>query len=424
MNINWKRIALLVGFVVAVLLIGYLLYFLFLKPTIPTANQNINALTGEGGLPVTGTNVNIPIANDINGALPGSSTTTDTNLNPTIDLPLTTGQTTVSVIANGGLTKTIALTTGQASSISITADGTSAAYYDKTSGIFYEIGSNGKVIPLSDKVFYSVQNVTWSPDKKQAVLEYPDGANILYNFDTGRQVTLPEHWKNFSFSPTGDQIVFKSMGTDPENRWLAISNADGSQAKKIEPLGDQDATVYSSWSPNNQIIATFTEDLDFDRQNLYFVGINGENFKSAIIEGRGFQSQWSSSGDKLLYSVYSSNTDYKPTLWIVDAQGDNIGQNRKSINLETWADKCTFQDNSTVYCAVPRTLQTGAGIFNNDLDTSPTDIYKVDLTNGIKTKVAVPQGDINIDKLMVTKDGGSLYFTSKTNGRLYTISLK
>lgn len=422
MNLNWRRIALLIGFIAVVLIIGYALYSLFLKPTIPSNNQNTNGPSGGGGLPVTGTNVNIPVANNVNGGLPSANTNGNTNVNSNQGTP--SGQTIVSPIANGNLTQTTALTASAANGVTIAADGTSAAYYDKASGIFYEIGPDGKTIPMSDKVFYSVQDVTWSPDRTQAVLEYPDGSNILYNFDTGRQVTLPQHWKDFSFSPSGSQLVFKSMGTDPENRWLAISSADGSQAKKIEPLGDKDATVYSSWSPNSQIIAMFTEDLDFNRQNLYFVGSNGENYKSAIIEGRGFQSQWSSNGDKLLYSVYSSNTDYKPTLWIVDAQGDSIGQDRKSINLETWADKCTFQDNTTVYCAVPRSLQTGAGIFSDDLDTSPTDIYKVDLSNGIKTKIAVPQGDININKLMITQDGHSLYFTSKDDGKLYTISLK
>ena len=269
-----------------------------------------------------------------------------------------------------------------------------------------------------------MENITWSPSKEKAVLEYPDGANIVYDFATNQQVTLPKHWQDFSFSPNNQQLVLKSLGADAENRWLAVANADGSQAQKIEHLGDKDATVYPDWSPNNQIIAMYSEDKDFDRQNLFFVGLNNENFELTVIEGRGFQEQWSTKGDRLLYSVYSSASDYKPTLWIVEAQGEQIGQNRRDLRLQTWADKCTFSDNDTIYCAVPKNLQTGAGIFSTDLNDSPTDIYKIDLKTGFKTKIAAPEGNHNIDQIIITQNGNDLYFTSKTDGRLYNIRLR
>jgi len=168
----------------------------------------------------------------------------------------------------------------------------------------------------------------------------------------------------------------------------------------------------------------YREDKDFNRQDLYFVGLNDENFKSTIIEGRGFQGQWSTAGDRLLYSVYSSGSNYKPTLWIVEASGDNIGKNRRSLSLETWSDKCTFSNNDDVYCAVPQNLQEGAGIFHRELDNAPCDIYKIDLTTGFKSKIAVPEGGHNISNVIVTESGNYLYFTSQTDGRLYKINLR
>ena len=214
------------------------------------------------------------------------------------------------------------------------------------------------------------------------------------------------------------------MGQTEETRWVAIADSDGSNALKIEHLGNEDARVHVNWSPQGQIVAMFRKSKAFDREDLYFLGQNDENFRSTVIEGRGFDGKWSSNGDKLLYSVYSSNSSYKPTLWIVQASGDNIGSNRRSLQLQTWVEKCSFADNNTIYCAVPRQLEEAAGIFPNEMDNSPSDIYKIDLNTGAKNRIAIPQGEHNIASVMASNDGRYLYFTSKDNGRLYKIDLK
>lgn len=417
---NIKKIGLLIGFFGAVILIGYLLYFLFLRPAIPTTpiDQTPGAV-GTGGLQPAGTGGNIPVGTGTGGALGGSVTGNEIPGPPTD--PLAPG---VSEIANGGLTQTTSLTTSQAFQPTLASNGQNAIFYDRTTGLFYQVTPSGKVSPISNKVFFDVQDITWSPDKEKAILEYPDGANIVYNFETNQQVTLPNHWKDFSFSQDGNEIVFKSIGNDPENRWLAVSSVDGSKSFQLQNLGSKDATVYPSWSPNNQIVAMYREEKNFDQQNLYFVGLNNENFQSLTVDGLGFEGQWSSTGDKLLYSAYSSNTDYLPNLWIAGAQGNSIGENKRNLSLPTWADKCTFSDNDTVYCAVPINLQEGAGIFRKDLDNSPTDIYKIDLTSGFKTKIAIPDQNVNVNNILVTSNQQTLYFTDKNTGLLYKINLK
>lgn len=421
MNLNWKRILFIIGFIAIVILVGYLLYYFFLKPALPPTGQvNVN-INGEPGiLPGANVNANIPVVTNINGALPGSQT--NTNIGPPAELPPSTEI--ASPTAQGSLTQTSALTSGQAFQPTLSADGNNTIFYDRNSGMFYQVSADGRTTALSDQIFYDVENITWAPSKDKAVLEYPDGANIIYDFKNKKQVTLPNHWKDFSFAPDSEQLVFKSMGLNDENRWLAITNSDGSQAKKIELLGDKDETVYPSWSPNNQIIAMYTEDQDFNQQNLYFVGLNDENFKGTIIEGRGFEGKWSTNGDKLLYSVYNSAIGYRPLLWIVSAQGEKIGSNRRSLQLPTWADKCNFSDNNTVYCAVPRNMPEGAGIFADDLDIYPTDIYKVDLNSGFLTRVAIPQGDHNVDNILISQNQKYLYYTNKNDGRLYKINLQ
>ena len=420
MSLNWKRILLVIGFVAAVLLLAYLLYFFLLRPSVPittptTTNQ------APGTLPGTNENANIAVNANAPGTLPGA------NVNAGVPGPPTqpaAAAAAASTVASGGLTRSTALTDGRSYGSTLSGDGSSVQFYDRNSGLFMRVTADGRTTPLSDKIFFQVEQITWSPDKGKAVLEYPDGANILYDFTTKQQVTLPAHWKDFDFSPNGNELVFKSMGSGEESRWLSIAGADGSKAQKIEHLGDKDASVYPLWSPSDTVVALYSEDKDFDRQTLYFVGKNQENFPATIIEGRDFRGQWSPGGDQLLYSVYSSESGFRPTLWVVSAQGDNIGQNRRKLNLDTWVDKCTFSNHTTAYCAVPKNLPENAGIFAAEMDSSPADIYRIDLTTGLKSLVATPEGNHNIDQLIPSADGRYLYFTSKTDGRLYRIQLK
>ena len=326
--------------------------------------------------------------------------------------------------ATGGLTQTKELNQEPSLYATLSDNGTGLQYYNKKDGKFYKIGNDGKIIALSDKIFHQVESAVWSPDKNKAILEYPDGANILYDFNNNKQTTLPAHWKDFNFSSNSQQIVMKSMGLDPDNRWLAISNADGSKTRRIEALGDKDSTVYPSWSPNSQSIAMYTEGIDFDRQEVFFVGLNKENFKSMVIEGRGFRSKWSPKGDKLLYSVYSSKNNLKPMLWIADAQGERIGSGRKSFGVETWADKCAFADDTNIYCAVPEKLEEGAGLFPEMALHTKDNLYKINTKTKLKKLVAVPDGSYNMSNIIISDNGKHLYFTDAVTGRLNKIDLK
>jgi hypothetical protein len=408
--IKYKRIFIIIGFIAVVFILGYLLYALFFKPAPPEEPvPGPVATTTPGGLPIAIEGPGQIITPTEEGKLPITAV-------PTGAIPSET--------ASGGLTETNKLSNEVSLGTTLSSNGSDLQYYNKSDGKFYRIDKYGKATILSDKVFHSVENITWSSNKNKAILEYPDGANIIYDFSTEKQVTLPKHWKDFDFSPNGSQIVMKSMGLDPDNRWLAIVNEDGTKTRAIESIGEKDATVYPSWSPNSQTIAMYTEGVGFDRQEVFFVGLNNENFKSTVIEGRGFQPKWQPSGDRLLYSVYSSNTDLKPNLWIVNAQGESIGSARKSLNVATWADKCAFTNDTDLYCAVPESLEQGAGLFPELAKNTKDNLYKINTRTGVKKLVAVPDGSYNMSNLIISDNNYNLYFTDEITGKLYTIKLK
>lgn len=411
---KYKKIFQILGFIGIVILIGYFLYSTFFKSASQTPGPDGQTATSTsgGGLPTanTGTGGQVVGGAGSPSGLSGAATSSNAKL--------------PDPIASGNITKTETLTKNPSLGATISSDGNGLQYYDKNDGKFYRIDPNGNATAISDKVFYKVDNVVWSPNKDRAVLEYPDGSNIIYDFANQKQISLPAHWKDFSYSPDGDSLVFKSIGQDEDNRWVATVSADGSQVRGIEPMGDKEDSVHTAWSPNNQVAALYAEGKDFDRQEVYFIGLNGENFKSTIVEGRGFEPKWAPQGNQLVYSVYSSQTEMKPGLWVVDAEGDSIGSNRRNLNVNTWADKCNFSGGTNLFCAVPRSLEEGAGLFPELAKNTIDDLYQIDSATGAKKRIAIPEGDYNIDSIMVSPDQKYLFFSDSVSGQLHKITLK
>lgn len=414
MNLDWKKIGLIALFVGSVLLFAFLLYWFFIRVLFFSSNMTEPvATTTPGNLPNTVTIDGRIYQVDVNGQL----TTAEGNQPLTItELPQTaTDQ------ASGGLTKTTKISQETAYFSTIDQNG-NIIYYSRSKDKFYQISADGKVSEFNNKIFNNVRNVTWSNNRDLAILEYPDGSKIVYSFANNRQVTLPDHWEDFSFSPSDQQIVFKNMALDKENRYLAVANYDGSQAQVLEKIGGSENQFDANWSPNSQMAATFTEAKGGDRSEVYFIGLNNENFKSMTVEGRGFTDIWSPDGDKMIYSVYNNGSSYNPELWVVDATAETIGNNRKSLGLRTWADKCAFGDNNLVYCAVPESLPYGSGLEPAVANAVNDQIYQINLATGAKKLIAVPDGDYNVKQLFVDSQNNYLFLTDQ-NQQVYRLNL-
>ncbi|MBI4449616.1 hypothetical protein HY634_01015, partial [Candidatus Uhrbacteria bacterium] len=103
---------------------------------------------------------------------------------------------------------------------------------------------------------------------------------------------------------------------------------------------------------------------------------------------------------------------------------DSIGANRQRLPVETWADKCTFANETTVYCAVPERLGRGYGLEPAIANRIPDTIERIDLTTGIRSTVGRPAEDGSISQLQLAPDGSRLFFTSAQDGRLREMRLR
>jgi hypothetical protein len=260
------------------------------------------------------------------------------------------------------------------------------------------------------------------------VLEYPDGSNIVYDFSTNKQVTLPKELEDFSFNASATQVAGKWVGKTADENWLMVSNADGSNLRLIEPIGDRAHNVQVGFSPNNQIVAMVRRPADANNQAILPIGLLGESFQEFKVEGLKFESKWAPSGTTLLYNVSTPETGYSPHLWITSGTTETLGSSHLDLKLNTTIDKCAFDSTgSSVYCAEPTSLPRGSGLYPELAEGVPDAFYRIDLRSGQKIPLALPVGSqlgYSAGSLSLSADGSLLYFVDSTTNRLHSIRLK
>ncbi len=415
MEFDKKRILALIGIIAATLIFGFLIYKLFFAPVSKEKTAGTDEQIGTAG----------KLGTSPEGE--GGDRTTD-EISPDVVFPSAAD---VSPIADGS--KVVAVTslvTVPNTGSTLSADGDGVQFYNKLDGKFYRADEEGNQVALSNEIFPAVQKVTWAPNKSLAALEFPDGNKVIYDFNAQKQHSIPSHWNDLEFSPDSAQMVGKTESPDPQLRYLFSARTDGTGSTAILPLGDNGDKVITNWSPNNQVVA-FSKTAAptggaADRQGILLIGKNGENFKQIMAEGLGFEPQWSPSGDRVLYSVFNRSSNLGPSLWVDGGSNETIGAAKNYLSINTWAHKCTFVDNDEAICAVPNPdkLLPGIGFAPNLATDTDDTIYKINIKTGLQTIVAKPNGNLTIDQLSVSKDGGTLFMKEKKSGEILKMRLK
>jgi len=410
-QLNFKKILLIILFLALCFGLGFGIYYLFFYSPEPRPGEP--GFIGQGG--------NLPSADNAQNNLTGG----DTGVGG-VGGGQTTGRAPVGNAGLKGQAVALPITVDKVVSPILSASGQGIIFYNPLNNKFYNINDKGEKVAISDKEFYQVQNVYWSNDKTKAIIEYPDGNKILYDFIKNKQLTLQKEITEPEFNNLG-QVAYKHITSETDNNWLAVSDPNGSGTTLIEELGDNAGEVQVAWSPTGEVVALFGKPIGSDQTEVYFIGLKGENFKSLIVDGSNFKGLWSPSGARLLYQAVSGQNNYNPSLWIADAEGDTIGNHKFSLGLSTWVDKCVFQSEKIVYCAVPRELREGAGLYPELITDTEDLIYRIDLSTGLKELVAEPIDEtgkkFNIEKLYLSESGNYLFFWNKNDGKVYKMQL-
>jgi hypothetical protein len=404
LSYNTKRVLGIITLLVVVTIGALLMYLLFTK--VPIIQE------GEEGTGV--------IEEPIQGGLTGAS-----EADEFIPTEEEQGEGTLppSGTAQGGPTYTQQLTSTSITSPTL-IDGTGIAFYNNQDGRFYKIDSGGELIALSLTNFPAAQSVVLSDSANVAALEFPDGTNIIYDFESEQQTTLPSHWEEFGFTSDGEQVASKSITSDPTQNSLVVSSIDGSQTKVLTPLGTNADKVTINYSNDDNIVGfsqTGATSLGFGRYEIYLIGNDGEEKGSLIVEGGNFSAIWSPTNSYILYSVGLNANNDRPSLWIANGSGD-VGSNRNNLGIETWVEKCAFKNDSSIICAVPNEVTDYSGL-DHRLITSSDSVYEINVTTGAKKLIGYPVLDMQMFNLYVSDDDSILYFTD-AYGRLNYMKLK
>lgn len=387
---NLKRVLLSLGLLAVAGAMGFGLYWLFFRTVTPPPDT-LPGSQGGGQFPSAG---------------PGDGGTTPTG---TGQFPVEPSDGLGPYVADG--------VTGAVVGATPTGDG-SLRYYDAVSQQFVNLSADGSLTPLSPDKFFGVSDVTWAPGKAKAIVAYPDGSKVLYDFTKQQQSTLPRAMTGFSFDPSGSKLASLYLGATKEEQWLVISNDDGSQIQLVEPVGGKVSNFTASWSPAGQIVGIFAEAVDGQRQRVIPVGRNGENFRSFLAPGRGFTAEWSPSGERVLYSVFNDATEGRPTLYVADGAADSFGSNSVSLGLSTSADWCSFSG-ASVYCAALDTPPALLGTYPELAQGQPASLWQIDLVSGQRTRISsLPEG---FTPAGVTVDAEGVYVADQQNGRVYAV---
>lgn len=409
-----KKILFAIFFVTFSVGMGFVVYrMLFGTPDAGTPTAEPPAPTFGGSLPTANTGT-APVAGGDTGGTPFFPETVPGGTGAVGTLPTAAAQTT---LAYAGI--------AQAGSPDRANNG--ARFYNPEDGTFYRTNADGSVTTLSSKQFFNVSQVSWGNTSDQAILSFQDGRKVHYDFQTQSQVTLPSFWSDFSFSGDDQKVVGKSLGLDENNRFLIVANPNGSEAKAVEALGRNADRVFPAWVGNGKIVAyTKTgEAQSGGGQQIYLVGQNQENIKSLNVPGQGFIPAFSPSGRTVVYSVWHERSLNKPELWVSSADVSTVGAGRRSLKLNTWADKCAWATETTLYCAVPQGLPENAGLQRESFATLPDDLYRLDLDAGTAVKIDYAPGqEVPMKGIVPAADGSSVFYTDASTGKLYKHLLK
>lgn len=410
---NLRRLFLVLGFIAFVILATLAIYLVFFKARLNPINGNTNS--------VVNTNGTLPNVNDNTNR----AVVLNTNF-PTTNTRLTNGttNTNASAIANGGLTQVATIVSGQVTSTNVNTQTGTLNFYDKATQKFYQMTPGGTPKEMSSQLFPEASNITWSENGDKAVIEFPDKTKIVYDFTSKKQYSLPQDSEGYSFDAQGDKLAYKYVPANVDDRWLVTTNIDGSGVQFVESIGDKASDVQVNWSPKGDVVATYRQTVDSNNQQVYFLGQNQENNKALLTDGRGFEGKWSPNGDQILYSVYSADTNYNPTLYIANGSGDATGTGKTALQLQTWPDKCTFSNSgTTIYCATPQYMSSGLGLTGSSSSTAKDDFYQINILTGERRLLATPNGSVTANNLALSSDGKTLYFTNKISGQLSSIRL-
>jgi hypothetical protein len=215
-------------------------------------------------------------------------------------------------------------------------------------------------------------------------------------------------------SPDGTQLFFLKPSSDGGIIGI-VTDSGGKNQKQIfsSPL--------TEWKPqwiNSTTIAMTTLASSQADGYLYFLNPITGNFQKELGPLPGMTTLVSPDGSIALVGSSSKKNTVLATYSLTTGA-------RTPLDLTTLPEKCVWQNNTVVFCAVPQGISDGQYpddwyqgniVFKDSL-------WSIDTSKGSTANIISPTQSFDISKLIISPDGSYLYFINKIDGTLWSYRL-
>ncbi|HYD93026.1 MAG TPA: hypothetical protein VEB18_01040 [Candidatus Paceibacterota bacterium] len=402
-----RKILIIGGVVVALLLIGAAIYFLFFAgkgPAVTTETPgNLFGSSNEAG---TINEAELPPLGEASG---NAGEQIAPNLTKITDGPVAVGVAVFLVREVGSTTPTI---------------DTEIRYIERQSGHIYSYRLGARTLTrLTNRTLPGVMEARWLSDGSRTY------ARFLAEGDAGEL-----HVETFALPVVGDDGYFLESDlsdvavTGTSTLLTLLPNANGSVATVTRPDGSSPRTLFTSLLSSLRILPAGPGYVAYTKASAqangygFLIGGTSGVFERVLGPLRGLTMLPSPSGSYILYS-YLSGSVVRTEMLDVSTRISTV------IPLGTLPEKCVWAPNEqSVYCAAPRSFSgTTPDDWYQGVISYSDRIWKIDLESRLALLVVDPStvGQVDIDAVGLTIDPNAtaLTFTNRKDGSLWVYEL-
>lgn len=308
----------------------------------------------------------------------------------------------------------------------------------KTKVFFPFLDSNKNINYLGDKgiIFYRYnptsqeKNKIWedevlgtyqaiySPDGTKAIVKsnYPEMKNVYYDFQNKKTNELSNKIGNMVFIPTGQKIIYHYFNEEKNESQISMADPDGSNWQKITDLNE--LKIYDPYliiSPDGNKLALYPAPEGYGQNYIYLLDLQTKQISKITDDGYALAPIWSPNSQKIVYQVLDPKT-FKPTLWIMNADGGN----KKSLKIHAFSEKVIWQDEQNLLIALDPDLPDD---FASDLTYKSQDVFwTYNIESSQINQFSTNKTYTEVEDLMYDSQNKTLYFTS--NDVLYKLEIE
>jgi hypothetical protein len=310
----------------------------------------------------------------------------------------------------------------------LSADGNYLYYFLKSNGQLNQTDLSGKLEKvISTETFFNLKKVIWNKPKNKVVLKLepaPGKTKFLY-FDISEKkiFTLKENLDSATWCGTDDKIAYKYFDPKTKKRTVSVSDSDGKNWRDLASFDYYGVEISSG--PGSSNISFWPSPNAYTATSVNTMPFSGGDKKEILRDKYGVDLLWSPDGTRAAVSFSDQKGGHKMELAITNSQGGQF----QNLMWATFSSKCTWSaDSRFLFCALPGNIPDSA-ILPNDWQegkVSPSDTFwKIEASSGKKERLVETEKIVDsYDAInpFLSKDEKTLFFTNKSDGKLYRLN--